>query len=526
MTYLLNVVGTDTQLLIDKPNTEPDELIGIIRDRTGLNLTSNSFFYASLSTITLAVSPASVTENGTNNLVYTFTRTGATTSALTVNYSIAGTADSTDYTGATPGTGQTINFAANSATATLTIDPTADTTIENDDTVALSLATGTTYNVGTTAAVTGTITNDDFPSLSINDIRVVEGKDSNAYLTVSLSSPVSQAITVNYTTTLIDATANVDYTSKTGTLTIAPNSSFATLSIPILNDNLNEADEAFLVTLSSPGNAILDPNASVGEVIITDTLQSSISRILPANVENLKLNGVAAINGTGNAGNNILTGNSANNILNGGAGVDTLIGGLGNDNYIVDNAGDLVTETSTLATEIDTVQSSITYTLGTNLENLTLTGTTAINGTGNALNNIILGNGANNILTGAAGKDTLTGGLGSDRFGYKILTDSLLANYDVIKDFNANGSNDLFLVTTARSSFTNAGAVATLDNAGIIAKLTTTNFGANSAAQFTFGTRSFVAINDATAGFSQTTDAIIEVTGLSGALGLTNFVTI
>jgi len=181
---------------------------------------------------------------------------------------------------------------------------------------------------------------------------------------------------------------------------------------------------------------------------------------------------------------------------------------------------DVITELANQGT--DTIQSSVTFSLATltNIENLTLTGTTPINGTGNALNNVILGNSANNILTGATGKDTLTGGLGSDRFNYKTLTDSLLANFDVIKDFNANANNDLFLVTTARTSFTNAGAVATLDNAGIIAKLTTANFGTNSAAQFTFGTRTFVAINDAIAGFSQTTDAIIEITGLTGTLGL------
>ena len=96
----------------------------------------------------------------------------------------------------------------------------------------------------------------------------------------------------------------------------------------------------------------------------------------------------------------------------------------------------------------------------------------------------------------------------------------------MIKDFNANANNDLFLVTTVRTGFTNAGAVATLDNIGIIAKLNTTNFGINAAAQFTFGTRTFVAINDGIAGFSQTTDTIIEVTGLTGTLGLGNFVTV
>ncbi|MTJ28730.1 hypothetical protein FJR37_02445, partial [Aphanizomenon sp. UHCC 0183] len=114
-----------------------------------------------LPTITLAVSPSSVTENGTANLVYTFTRTGATTNILTINYGITGTADSTDYTGATPGTGKTITFAAGASTATLTIDPTADTTVESNETVALTLASGTGYTVGTTTAVTGTITNNE-----------------------------------------------------------------------------------------------------------------------------------------------------------------------------------------------------------------------------------------------------------------------------------------------------------------------------------------------------------------------------
>ena len=501
-------------------------------------------------TITLAVAPTSVTEDGTTNLVYTFTRTGPTTSALTVNYSIAGTAEATDYTGATPGTGKTITFAANSATATLTIDPTADTTIEANDTVALTLATGTGYTVGTTAAVTGTITNDDSSLLSINNVTVVEGLDTNAYLTVNLNNPSSQTVSFNYTTTALTATANSDYTTSTGTLTITPNNSFATLSIPILNDNTNESNEFFTVTLSNPVNATLNPNASTGEVMISDTWYSALSRTLPEGVENLTLMGTAT-NGTGNSGNNVLTGNSANNTLNGGGGndtlngstgVDTLIGGLGNDIFQIDTTTDLITENTGEGT--DTIQSSVTFSLATfpNIENLTLTGSSAINGTGNTVNNVLTGNAANNllsgdtgndILTGAAGKDTLTGGAGIDKFGYKTLTDSLLGSsnnsFDLITDFNATTGNDLFLVTTARAGFTSGLTVNTLDAAGIGAKLTTTNFAANYAAQFTFTsgttTRTFVAINDATAGFNASTDSIVEVTGLTGTLAIGNFVT-
>jgi len=116
----------------------------------------------------------------------------------------------------------------------------------------------------------------------------------------------------------------------------------------------------------------------------------------------------------GGSGNDQLIGNGYGNVLNGGAGADKLTGGLGNDTYIVDNVGDIVTETSALATEIDTVNSSISYILTANVENLTLTGTAALNGTGNGLNNTLIGNEGDNTLNGGAGADKLIGGLGTD----------------------------------------------------------------------------------------------------------------
>jgi Ca2+-binding RTX toxin-like protein len=131
-------------------------------------------------------------------------------------------------------------------------------------------------------------------------------------------------------------------------------------------------------------------------------------------IENLTLTGSSNINATGNGKNNILKGNSANNTLNGSTGVDTLIGGLGNDIYQVDSTTDVIIENASEGT--DTIQSSVTFSLVAfpNIENLTLTGSSVINGTGNTANNSLTGNTANNTLDGGDGNDTLNGGAGND----------------------------------------------------------------------------------------------------------------
>ncbi|MBX9885291.1 MAG: hypothetical protein K2X68_09990 [Novosphingobium sp.] len=114
----------------------------------------------------------------------------------------------------------------------------------------------------------------------------------------------------------------------------------------------------------------------------------------------------------GLAGNDILRGLGGNDLLDGGLGNDTLYGGAGDDTYIVDSTGDKVIELN--GEGIDLVKASVSFTLGGFVENLLLTGSAAINGTGNSLANTLTGNSANNVLAGLAGDDILSGGAGND----------------------------------------------------------------------------------------------------------------
>lgn len=174
----------------------------------------------------------------------------------------------------------------------------------------------------------------------------------------------------------------------------------------------------------------------------TDLVQSFVSFTLGAYVENLTLVGGAAVNATGNDLDNILIGNGAANILNGRGGADTMRGGAGDDTYFVDNAGDSLREYGGAGTDL--VNASVSWSLGAYQENLQLTGTAAINGTGNDLDNVLIGNSGANALVGGRGADTLDGGLGNDTLNggigadlFRFSTALGASNHDTIVGFNA-----------------------------------------------------------------------------------------
>ena len=303
------------------------------------------------------------------------------------------------------------------------------------------------------ANIKGTAANNNLVGTTANDVidglggadTMAGGLGNDVYVVDNIGDIVIEAFNAGIDTVQSSIsyllTANVENLTLTGTTAI--NGTGNTLNNSLTGNSGNNILDGGVGADTMSGGAGNDTYMvdNVLDVVSeatnagTDSVQSIVNYTLVANIENLTLIGIAAINGTGNALNNILTGNSANNILNGGTGADTMIGGLGDDTYTVDNVGDVITEA--VGAGIDNVQANASYVLGLNLENLTLTGVTNINGTGNALDNIITGNNSSNVLDGGLGNDTLNGGAGADTM-------------------TGGGGNDTFIVDNIGDTVTEA----------------------------------------------------------------------
>ncbi|MBS3029307.1 MAG: SBBP repeat-containing protein [Dolichospermum sp. DET50] len=225
--------------------------------------------------ITVAATDADAGETATgvtpNPGTFTLTRTNDLTKAITVNYTLSGSAtNGTDYSNLTG----TVSFAAGASTAIVTVTPTDDNIFEVTETAVLTLTSGTGYILGTTSSATVNITdNDPQPTISINDVAVIEGNSgtTNATFTVTLSNPSSQPITVNYATADGTATiADLDYNAANATISFAPGEISKTVTIAVVGDTKSENPEAFTVNLSNVTNATITKATGVGTITNDD----------------------------------------------------------------------------------------------------------------------------------------------------------------------------------------------------------------------------------------------------------------
>ncbi len=352
----------------------------------------------------VSVSDGMVNE-GDARASFTVTLDKPSTSQVSVNYATAdGSAVAgTDYEAQGL---QTLVFAPGEVSKTVYVDLRNDAVVEPHEYFDLVLSSPTNATIADSRGHMFIAQNDGTTVASPTiAAAAVSAMENGGYIdfVVSLSAPSTNVVSVNYNNSNGTALNGSDYIAQSGTLTFAPGETVHTVRIPILDDTVVENTQTFNLNLFSPVHGVVGTSAVTASIIDNDG-PPPVNQVVDVGTANADIL-------IGRPGANSVQGGGGNDMLDGADGV-TMSGGPGDDSYIVESPTDTVVEAAGQGT--DTVYAYISYTLTANVENLTLRGGTAINGTGNTLNNVITGNAANNVLSGGAGADILHGGGGTD----------------------------------------------------------------------------------------------------------------
>ena len=224
----------------------------------------------------IRITDASITEGdtGTASAVVTVTLSAVSAQTVTVAYATAnGTAAATDYVASSG----TLTFAPGVASLPVTVVVNGDTTDEANETIQVNLTSPTNATIADAQGIV-TIVDDDPAMISINNRTVTEGDTGTlaALFTVSLSFAQPQPVSVNYATSDGTAVAPADYTAVSGTLTIPAGATSGQITVPVAGDLLDEVNETFTVTLSSPVNGIIATGTGLGTITDNDPTPSLV----------------------------------------------------------------------------------------------------------------------------------------------------------------------------------------------------------------------------------------------------------
>ncbi|SFO74781.1 Ca2+-binding protein, RTX toxin-related [Cohaesibacter marisflavi] len=308
----------------------------------------------------------------------------------------------------------TLTFAAGETVKTIFANPYSDNLDEADENFSLVLTDPTNATLAGgegSLSATGVILDDDGTgsnlALFVSDPVITEPRSgvAQAVYEIQLSRPYDKDLTLNYSTQNGSASAGPDYIAKSGTVTFKAGQTVASVAVNVKSDTIIENTETISLIVTP---TLVIANGTEDNIGIATILDSGIDY-------EVRKGGNGNDYLSAGSGDDFLFGYKGRDTLNGGSGGDTMYGGPGNDTYIVDSWSDRIIEQGPNGTDL--IKSSISFNLnnkGNNVENLTLSGSQAINGTGNGLANTIWGNSTQNVINGLAGYDRLFGGAGND----------------------------------------------------------------------------------------------------------------
>ncbi|MDZ8189419.1 MAG: FG-GAP-like repeat-containing protein, partial [Nostoc sp. ChiSLP02] len=489
------VTGTAPNLSLDTgTDTSPENFGGQPLNHIGsANFVPPNVNYAiSTSTPTLTEGNSS-----TQPVTFTVTRTGDTGVATTVNYVLDGTATVTsDYNsikvgGVTATSSGALIFAAGETSKTITLNVVGEKVTEANETINLNLS----YPNQTTAIAPGVVTivnDDDPPTISIVDKSGTEDSGTFAF-TVKLSNASSEIVTVDYSTSNDTAIAGADYTPITGTLIFNPGVISQTITVPVIDDFIDEINERFFVNLTNPTNATIIDNQANGTITDDDTAGFTISAAnglvttedggsanftiqlnsQPTADVTLSLSSSKPSEGTVSASSITFTAanwNTPQTIT-----VTGVNDGVADDNIVYQIiTGTAVSSDAKYNNVNPSDVDAVNIKTGNQISSI-ITGSASVNNLqGTSSDDLIFGFAGNDIIVGGTGNDRIYGGLGTDNLtggaGNDIFVLAKGEGRDTIKDFNI--SEDL-IALSGGVTFSNLSITQSVNDTLI--KITATN---------------------------------------------------